>query len=141
MKHWIAAVLLCLPLAAQAQLSMDNELKQLYRILSFGSSYEQKRDAVAQLSKLYQESRSILIIDTSIDLLEHTYDFTDFQEKDQVKFYDDRIARELVKILYSSRHPKSFGVLLRIVSKRNHTDDTIREAWKAIQNIDWSLAR
>ncbi len=121
--------------------SMSPELQKLYRTLSLGDNYEQKKAAVLRMQKMYEESPDMILIDTAIDLLNHSYDFVDFNEQDQVLYYNDKIAKELVVLVSKSRHPKAFVALLEIVTKRKHTDDTIREAWKAIKNLDWKLSK
>ncbi len=137
----ISVMILCAGVSwPQNTVSMSPELQKIYRTLSLGQNYELKKDAVNSLNKMYDESKDMIYVDTAIDLLEHSYDPVAFNEEDQVMYYDDRIARELVKLVNKSRHPKAFVVLIQIVTKRNHTDDTIKAAWKAIRELDWSLA-
>lgn len=116
--------------------SKTDELFDAYRILKNQGEYEKKKKALEVFSKNYNNMRAISMI---MDLLTYNYDNPDFREDDQKAYYDDVIAEGLIEILARSRHPSAFPALLRIVLYENrHREATIKAAWRAIKEIDWS---
>jgi len=112
--------------------------QQAYSILqSDNASYSKKKGAVKSLEDIWQKNKSPIVLDVAIKLLTYNFDKEHFREDDQKMYNNDRIAQALIEMLGKTRSPEAFRVLAVYVSKQNHTEATIRAAWKAIQNIDW----
>jgi len=115
----------------------NEELLQAYNNLKKAGEYEKKKKALEVFTKNYNNEKVISML---VDLLMYNYDNPDFKENDQVAFYDDVIAEEIIKILTKSGHPSAFPALLRyVLYNKRHRDATVNAAWKAIKNIDWNL--
>ncbi len=116
--------------------SSEEELLNAYRVLKRIGEYENKKKAILVFQK-YPDRRRVIAMAT--DLLTYSYDNPNFKENDQVAFYDDVIAEELVKILDKERLPSNFPAFLRIVLySHRHRDQTVKAAWQGIKNIDWT---
>jgi len=113
-----------------------DELLQAQQILKKSGEYEKKKKAVEVFLKSTEKERVINMIN---DMLIYNYDNPNFREDDQIAYYDDVIAEQLIKILEREKSPSSFPVLLRIVLyNKRHRDLTVKAAWKAIAAIDWT---
>ncbi|MGC8765053.1 MAG: hypothetical protein ACP5QT_04130 [Brevinematia bacterium] len=118
-----------------SQVALDDVL-QAHQILKKTGEYEKKKMALSYFLKEKDRKR---VTDLIIDLLTYTYDNPDFRENDQVAFYDDVIAEELIKILEKEKRPEAFPALLKVVLySRRHRDQTVKAAWRAIEAIDWT---
>ncbi len=123
--------------------SLTSENKQkaqaAYATLSGNrASFRKKKEAVSALEDIWKTDHDTVILDSIVKLLTYAFDRDHFREDDQKMYYDDRIAESLINLLSKTRSPTGFRILAIYVSKQNHTDATVRAAWKAIQNIDWS---
>jgi len=113
----------------------DDDITRAYRVLSKSGSYEDKKLVIGIFRDNYKNER---ILDMTIDLLTHGYEDVNFKENDQSMYYDDVIAEELVKLLGRNGNKKAFPALLRVaLNSKSHRDQTVKEAWKAIQLIQW----
>lgn len=83
----------------------------------------------------------LTVVSRIIELLNdpQRYDFVDFNRADrQNKYFDeDRAAEAMVIALGDIGNPKAFSVLLKIVNKKNHRDETIDAAWLAMKRLKW----
>ncbi len=114
----------------------EEEFLNAYRILKKTGEYENKKKALTIFRKFPDKKRMSLMI---ADLILYNYDNPNFRENDQVAYYDDIIAEELIKILAEERDPKNFPVFLRVVLYSNrHREQTIKAGWEAIKKIDWA---
>lgn len=137
-------ILLLLGTVAVWALPKENKIigQQDYSILqSDNASYSKKKGAVKSLKEIWENSKDPIVLDVAIKLLTYNFDKEHFRENDQKMYNNDRIAQVLIELLGKTRSPESFRVLAIYVSKQNHTEATIRAAWKAIQNIDWSQTK
>ncbi len=117
-------------------LLFSDELLESHQILKKTGEYEKKKKALSYLVKSQERKR---VGEMIIDLLTYTYDNPEFREDNQVAYYDDVIAEELIKILEKDKSPQSFPILLRVVLyNRRHREQTVKAAWQAIKSIDWS---
>ncbi len=115
--------------------SGEDSITHAYRMLSKTGNYEEKKQGLKVFLENYNNER---VEDMIVDLLDHYYNNENFAENDQVKFYDDLIAEELVKILGKNGSNKGFPALLKIViNSRRHRDDTVKEAWSSMEKIKW----
>lgn len=114
----------------------SDELLDAHQILKKTGEYERKKIALNYFIKSGERKKVINLI---MDLLNYTYDNPNFRENDQIAFYDDVIAEELIKILEKEKKPETFPVLLRVVLYSNrHREQTVKTAWRAIKAIDWT---
>ena len=139
-KNWnFVTILSILLLGSNFLISevQNEELLSAYNTLKKVGEYEKKRKALEIFSKNYNNEKVISML---VDLLMYNYDNPDFKENNQVAYYDDVIAEEIIKILTKSGHPSSFPVLLRyVLYNKRHREATVNAAWKAIKNINWNL--
>jgi|GEM_PF-1878894 hypothetical protein len=117
-------------------LSASSEnLKLAYATLASVGNYGEKKKILKIFNNNYADEN---VIDMTIDLLDHYYNKDNFLENDQDMYYDDVIAAELIKILGRSGAKKGFPPLLKIaLNSSNHREDTVKEAWQAIEKIKW----
>ncbi len=114
----------------------EDDLLNAYRVLKKTGEYENKKKAILVFQKFPDRKR---VVAMAVDLLTYNYDNPNFRENDQVAFYDDVIAEELVKILDKERLSSNFPAFLRIVLYSNrHREQTVKAAWQGIKNIDWT---
>jgi len=120
---------------ADLRIGAETEMETAMRVLKMQGEYEKKRIVLPVIS---QNIQNPTIRDMVKDLLLHYYQNERFKEEDQVLFYDDVIAEELLKILGSTRSPEIFPVLLQFaLYDKRHRDATVKTAWKLMQAIEW----
>lgn len=119
----------------ELRIGMETELETAIRILKLQGEYEKKRLALPIIAASIQDPVTFNLVK---DLLLHYYQNPRFKEEDQVMFYDDVIAEELLKILGSTRSPEIFPVVLQFaLYDKWHRDTTVKTAWKLMQSIEW----
>lgn len=115
--------------------SGDDKIAAAYRVFLRNGNYKEKKDHMKAFLENYNSDR---VIDLTVNLLMYYYDDPGFRENDQVMYYDDVIAEDLIKILGKSGSKKGFPALLRVVLyDKHHRDTTVKEAWNAINVIHW----
>lgn len=120
---------------ADLRIGAETEMETAIRILKMQGEYEKKRLALPVIAANIQDPTTFGIVK---DLLLHYYQNPRFKEEDQVMFYDDVIAEELLKILGSTRSPEIFPVVLQFaLYDKWHRDATVKTAWKLMQSIEW----
>lgn len=83
---------------------------------------------------------SDLIVPKLLDLLRNQYGASraKFDETDQKRFDDDRVAQAIVETLGDVGDARAFPVLLQLVmSPDTHRDDTIKAGWDAMKKLKW----
>lgn len=116
-------------------ISPAESFKRAYLVFLKNGDYDEKLKMVKVFDSNYTNGT---VIDMTIDLLDHFYDHEDFAENDQIMYYDDVIAGDLVKILAKSGSKKGFPALLKIaLHPSRHRDETVKEAWKGLEEIKW----
>ncbi len=120
---------------ADLQIGAETEMETAMRILKTKGEYEKKRIVLP----LIERSINDPVIFTLVrDLLINYYQNPRFNEEDQVMFYDDVIAEELLKILGKTRSPEIFPVVLQFaLYNKWHREATVQTAWKLMQSIEW----
>jgi hypothetical protein len=115
--------------------SSPDNLKRAYSSLAKPGNYEEKKKMLKIFNNNYADDN---VIEMTIDLLDHYYNKDNFLENDQVMYYDDVIAAELVKVLGRSGNKKGFPALIKVaLNSSNHREDTVKEAWRAVEAIKW----
>ena len=112
-----------------------DDLTRAYRILSKKGNYEDKK---AVLGVFQEDPANERVVAMCVDLLIYNYTAENFKENDQVMYYDDVIAEELIRILGKGRSKTAAPALLKVaLQNKLHRELTILEAWKSLQNIEW----
>jgi hypothetical protein len=81
-----------------------------------------------------------LIVPKLLDLVKNQYGGSraKFDENDQKRYDDDRVAQAIIETLGDLGDPRSFAVLLQTVMNPDmHRDDTIKAGWDAIKKLKW----
>ena len=81
-----------------------------------------------------------MIVPKLIHLLKNQYGASrgSFNEADQKRFDDDKVAQAVIETLGELGDPRAFSVLLRtVMSPDTHRDDTVKAAWEAMKKLKW----
>jgi hypothetical protein len=81
-----------------------------------------------------------LIVPKLVDLLKNQYGSSraKFNEENQQRFDDDRVAQAIIETLGELGDPRAFSVLLQaVMNPEMHRDDTVKAGWEAIKKIKW----
>ncbi|MCX7883204.1 MAG: hypothetical protein N2314_08290 [Brevinematales bacterium] len=117
------------------RIGTETEMETALRILKTQGEYEKKRLALPVIAANIQDPATFALVK---DLLLHYYQNPRFKEEDQVMFYDDVIAEELLKILGTTKSPEIFPVVLQFaLYDKWHREATVKTAWKLMQSIEW----
>lgn len=117
------------------RIGAETEMETAIRILKTKGEYEKKRLALPIIATNIHDPITFGIVK---DLLLHYYQNPRFKEEDQVMFYDDVIAEELLKIIGSTKLPEIFPIVLQFcLYDKWHRDATVKTAWRLMQSIEW----
>lgn len=120
---------------ADLRIGTETEMETTIRILKLKGEYEKKRIVLPLIARTIQDPATFSLVK---DLLLHYYQNPRFNEEDQVMYYEDVIAEELLKILGSTRSPEIFPVVLQyVLYDRWHRETTVKTAWALMQSIEW----
>jgi hypothetical protein len=112
-----------------------DDLEKAYRVLIRTGNYEEKKKALIYFKKNYQSERVVAMI---VDLISYYYDDPLFKENNQIMYYDDVVAEELVKLLGKNGNYRGFPALLKVVLYSDrHRETTVKESWNAIKSLKW----
>jgi hypothetical protein len=81
-----------------------------------------------------------LMVPKIVELLKNQYGSGrgKFNEADEKRFNDDKVAQALIETLGDLGDPRAFSVLLRtVMSPDTHRDETIKAAWEAMKKLKW----
>ncbi|URA11125.1 hypothetical protein [Thermospira aquatica] len=148
MKHWLWILVSMLFLVngysqtkekartiADLRIGSETEMETAMRILKIKGEYEKKRIILPLIEQNIQDP---VVFNLVKDLLINYYQNPRFNEEDQVMFYDDVIAEELLKILGKTRSQEIFPVVLQFaLHNKWHRESTVQTAWKLMQSIEW----
>jgi hypothetical protein len=120
---------------ADLRIGSETEMETAMRILKLKGEYEKKRIVLPLIEKTIKDPTTFAFVK---DLLLYYYQNPRYNEEDQVMYYDDVIAEELLKILGSTRSPEIFPVMLQYaLYNKWHREATVQTAWRLMQSIEW----
>jgi len=117
--------------------SNSNFVSTMLAVLERDDNYKTRAAAAKILPAL---GNNELIVPKLLDLLRNQYggNRAKFDESDQKRFDDDRVAQAVVETLGELGDARAFPVLLQLVmSPETHRDDTIKAGWDAMKKLKW----
>jgi hypothetical protein len=102
-------------------------------IVKFDGSVQIRIEASRALGKFKNDD----VVNMIINLVRFDLNHPNFREDNEKMFNDNRVLEALVQSMGEIGNPRFFPALLQIVSKRNHREETIQAAWRAMEKLEW----